>query len=322
MTKKNIMMIIGVTVFATLLWRLDMRLAWQTIKQADLFQMMVTVSLVAFSQWLTFQKWVLMDKATNAGHKASIKTIFSSITVAGMVTPARSGDLIASMAWKEIKGKVLAWSVFHRVSEGLVTIVISFSVLGLFFKSFYRGADWIFAFIVFGTLLSCIFIALHQAIGRAFFRFIKQILKKAETYKVVKKLLSFEEEIKHHFDLFHETLATFKRKKVLSYLVSMTLINRFTIVAFNVMLFRALGVHFPLINVLGVLAAAWVGSFLAPTPNGIGIGDVAPSLMMIHYGLHNEAGAYILISRLFDIAILLFWGYQFYSSSNALQQKV
>ena len=233
-----------------------------------------------------------------------------------MVAPARVGDVLVSLTWKKMQGRILAWSIFHRISEGLTTIALSFFVLGIFFHSRYEQAQWVGGIIFFAVILAGIFLVLNERAGRRFFQILKKILNLFQQIPLASKILSFEENLKQQFEIFYQTMAKFQSRHTLSLLILITLSGRVLIVLVNMMLLRALGVDLPALNVLGILAATWVGSFLSPTPSGIGVGDLAPSFMLSHYGYQESAGAYIILNRFIDFSLISFWSMMFASTSR------
>ena len=75
----------------------------------------------------------------------------------------------------------------------------------------------------------------------------------------------------------------------------------------NIFLFQAFGIAVSPFQVLGILAVTWVSCFVSPSPNGIGIADLAPSFLLSSMGYRDYAGGFITVNRSIDVAIILFW---------------
>ncbi len=298
---------LGLAIFAVLLWSLDLRQSLHKLSHLHYGWFFLGLGLMALTQYVGYFKWKVMYGATMIDTHQPLLPIFTSVLVTGMLTPARTGDVLASLAWKQMQGKVLAWSIFHRISEGVTTLVLCFLVLGFVFRSYFSHLRWVWMTVFLGGVILGILIVFSPSAGHWFFKNLKRILMKLKHFPFVLQILSFEEKIKNQLELFYETMGQFRKRHVLTLLVIITLGNRCVIIAANMALLRSLGVDLPPVSVLGILAATWMGSFFSPTPNGIGIGDVPPSLLLSRYGFADSAGAYILINRFIDILIIFFW---------------
>jgi len=269
------------------------------------------LAVFVVNQAVGYQKWNVMYLSSMEDRTQPLFPIFCSVLVLGMLTPARAGDILASLTWKKLQGKVLAWSLFHRISEGLTTIFLSFLVLGLFFGSYYEESRWKAGMFLVGLVLIGIAFVLNERAGRTVFRFLRALLFRFKNFHWASRFLSWEERVKYHFELFHQTMARFRRSHTLGLLVFITFAGRGLIIIVNMCILRSLGVDLTVLEILGILAATWVSSFLAPTPGGIGIGDIAPSMILTHFGYEGSAGAFILINRILEIIMIAFWSTAF-----------
>lgn len=298
---------IGIIIFAGLLWHLDFLKNWKLLLETNVLWLVISLALLALHQYCSYAKWKLMYNATGSHENQPLLPVYASVFVSGMVTPARSGDVIASLSWRGIQGKVLACSIFNRISEGFLTIVISLSVLGFFFQSYGERVRWSFMVFVIAAIASLLIFVFNRACGMFFFKTFRGALQKGSANAFIKKLLSFEEKVEEQIGFFYDTMEQFRKKHVLAGLISFTLLNRVITITVNLTLLYALGVFLPWTQVLGILAATWVSVFLSPVPGGIGIGDVAPSLILSSLGYQAQAANFIFVNRLLDFALIFFW---------------
>lgn len=298
---------IGVLIFAGILWHLDFFRNWHLLLQTNPGWLLLSLALLALHQFCSYSKWKLMYRSTGSHENQPLLPVYASVLVSGMITPARSGDVIASLSWRGIQGKVLACSIFNRISEGLLTIAISLCVLGFFFQSYGERVRWSFMAFVVTAIAGLIIFVFNRACGLFAFRIARTILQKGAGHAFIRKLLTYEEKIEAQIGFFYETMEQFRSRHVLTGLIAFTFLNRAITILVNMTLLYALGVFLPWTQVLGILAATWVSVFLSPVPGGFGIGDVAPSMILSNLGYPSQAANFIFINRVLDFALIFFW---------------
>lgn len=301
----------GLAVFVALLGYLDIGKSLGKIAHLNLKYFLIVVCLMAVQQYLGYVKWRVMYHASIENHRQPLLPVYASVLVGSMITPGRSGDILVSLSWRSIQGKVLAWSIFHRISEGSVTIIISLAIFGFFFNSYFESFRWPYVLVFLFLAVLAIFISLNRKAGMSFLKSCRDILLKFRGLILVARILKYEERIKRQMKFYYDTMAQFKSKHVLVLLIFITLLNRGVIIFLNGMILASLGVFVPWMIILGILASIWIGVFLAPTPGGLGIGDIAPSLILSGVGFKEYAGGFILLNRLIEASIILFWSFVF-----------
>lgn len=303
--KGFIALLIGLGIFAALLWQLDFFSHWKELGNINLFWLAASLAIMTLHQFSAYLKWKVMYDATGA--QQPLLPVYASVLVGGMVTPARSGDVIASLGWKGIQGKVLACAIFNRISEGVMTIILSLFILGLFFQSAVANLKWFFIAGVFSLVTLMVIFVFNRSWGMAFFHAFRKILQKFKERALIAKLLNYEKKIEDQIEFFYETMDQFRKKHALTKLVLFTFWNRSLVIFMNTAMLQALGVTLPWTKVLGILAATWVSMFLSPVPGGFGVGDVAPGLMLVSFGYKSQAGNFIVINHILDFVIIFLW---------------
>ncbi len=314
---KVLWFVLGAAIFFILLYCLDIKQSIDKLKGLDIGWFSAACFLMMMTQVLNYWKWVTMYRASAEPADPPLLPILSSIVVCGSITPVRSGDIFASLAWSKIQGRVLAWSVFNRISEGLTTFVFSLFIMLILFSESVSGISW-FGIIIFLTLGSfCIAITFHRGFGFRFLGLAKKILARYPQNKIAAKILSYESALESQMEIFYKTMNTFKSHRVGWKLITIIWLNRVLIILVNKAILASLGVFISWTAVLGILAATWFSCFFSPTPSGIGIGDIAPGVILTGMGFQDYAGGYIVLNRLFDVAIILMWSFLWLFSVRA-----
>ena len=307
--KKRFLALFGAAVFAILVWKLDLRLAAEKIANVAPSTLLFSIGLFGLGQFLGFLKYVTMKKKTLPEGRLSIAQVYSSIFVTGMLMPARSGDLIASLAWRSYQGRLLAWSILNRILEGGMTILTALAVLGFFFSGVFSGFRTP-AFLLFSVAAGFgIFAVFRRSWGLAVMRAFKRLLVRFESFPIAAQLLAAEKKIAEQVHLFYDTLSEMKAGKCLVVLILLTALARLCTVMANFYLLHALGADLRLGTVVGILAVTWISCFFSLTPNGIGISDLPPSLMLGTLGYGEFAGGFVIMSRCLELVIMAFWAF-------------
>ncbi|MBN1687616.1 MAG: flippase-like domain-containing protein [Candidatus Omnitrophica bacterium] len=305
---------LGLLIFVILLWKLDFARHWEILLDLHPSWFLIAVVLFVLSQFLIYLKWKIMYSATMDRGSQPLLPIFSSIVVCGMLSPARSGDIIVSLGWRRIQGKVLAWSIFNRITEGGTTLVLSLFILGVFFSSYLASTYWILMAVILFLISLIVFLSFHQKSGLIICSWVKGFLQRFNGIAIIDRLFKYEEAIERHVVLFYQTMEIFRARRVLVLLIGVTLVKRATVIVMAMAILMAIGVRLPLLTVLGILAAMWMSVILSPVPGGIGIGDIAPGLILSILGFQAQAGPYIVLNRFFELMMVLFWGMMWWGS--------
>lgn len=316
LNKRVVLLGLGLVIFALLLWKLDVRQSWGKISEANPKYLVLGIAFMGLTQLAGFLKWKIMHRVSMK-EEQPLLPIYASVVVGGMVTPARSGEMIASLAWAKMQGKILAWALVSRILEGALTLVLSFFVLGVFFKANFSQFQWPAVALCAVIIVALIWIIFHRATGLGIFHVFRNLLVKIRALPFIEKLLSFEQKAEEQLEKFYDTTGIFKQKHVMVALIGTTLLSRFFLVLANLFLLASLGLMLSWMSVLGILAVTWVSGFFAPTPNGIGLGDIAPSLLMSYMGYQEFAGGYIVMNRSIEMLILFVWACIWFSVTRS-----
>lgn len=304
--KKYWMIIIGVVVFAVLLFRFDIGRSYETLAGVHPLLLLASIACAGAGQLLAYLKWKFMQKKTGDGSEPVLE-ILSSVVVSGMVSPARSGDLIASLAWPKIQGKVLAWSLFNRITEGLGTLLIAALVFVFAVGSYHVGMQWTALGVIFLAAVLVIAVIFNENFGLFFLGASISFLRNRRQSKAVKKILDYELKIREQLKFFYQVMSGLKTWDGTILFSGMICFSRFFTIASNYYLVRALGMDLTAREILMLLSISWLSFFASPTPNGIGVGDVPPSLYLNSLGYEAYIGGYLILNRTLEFLILATW---------------
>ncbi len=320
-SKKLLGFLIGAAILAVLLWHLDFRQIGDKLQNLDPILFFISIFWIIAGQFLGYAKWVLMKRKTLKDAPVPLLAIYSSVFVTGMVTPARTGDLLASFAWPAYQGRMLAWAILNRILEGSMTIVLALLVLGFFFTSALEGMRWGGLLLFSGFAVCGVILIFNRKWGIQFFEKVRQFLRQRESVGWARRFLKFEMHIEEQVKVFYDTLDEMKKAHALMALIFLTLLARVCTVVSNYFLLHSLGVFLNWPDLFGILAVTWVAGFFAPTPNGIGIGDLPPSLLLAHLGYQAYAGSFILMNRLLEAAVTFAWGLIGFRAGHLLKKS-
>lgn len=306
-SKKALGLLVGFLILFLLLWHLDFKEIAQKLSHMNPALFAAAIFWIAMGQLAGYAKWLVMKQKTHPDVQMPMAKIYSSVFVTGMVTPARAGDLLASFAWPAYQGTILAWSILNRIFEGGMTIVLALVVLGFFFSRTLEGLHWS-GLLVFTAIAVCgITLVFSRKFGSFVFDIAKKLLRKWERFGWTRRILNFENHIEAQMKIFYDTLDEMKKAHALTQLLFLTLLARFCTIFSNYILLHSLGAYLRWQDLLGILAVTWVSGFFAPTPNGIGIGDLPPSLLLAHLGYQAFAGSFVVMNRLLEAVITAVW---------------
>lgn len=306
-SKKAIAFSIGILFLIALLWKLDFTQIADKIRNMDIRLFAVSLFWIVLGQFAGYSKWWVMKWKTLPEKQMPLAAVYSSVYVTGMITPARTGDLLASFAWPSYQGNILAWSILNRILEGGMTLIVALLVLGLFFSSTLEGFRWSGLLIFSVFTVAGVLLIFNRKFGIWILGGIKSFLRKNQQRAWASKLLKFETHAEEQMRVFYDTLDEMRKAHALVFVILLTVAARFCTVFSNYYSLHALGAHLGFRETMGILALTWVSGFFAPTPNGLGIGDLPPSLLLSHMGYQAYAGSFVLINRLLEVLLMLGW---------------
>jgi uncharacterized protein (TIRG00374 family) len=72
-------------------------------------------------------------------------------------------------------------------------------------------------------------------------------------------------------------------------------------------LFLSVGMEVPFKIILAVMVLSAIGSFISPTPGGIGLGDIPPVYFLFINGYYENVGAFLLLGRVAVYVVAFGW---------------
>lgn len=120
---------------------------------------------------------------------------------------------------------------------------------------------------------------------------------KMENIGFFKRILNLEERIIEEVGHFYKSTKYLFSWQTILTLVLFSCFHWAIMVFANWALFISVGSEVPLHIILASMILNAIGSFISPTPGGIGLGDIPPVYFLYINGYRENVGAYLLLGR-------------------------
>lgn len=308
--KDRLWFILGGGVFLLLLIQIGLRETFLALKSVNLLYLLVSVGLIVIGQqFVPFLKWVIMCRKTgmNLGLK-EVLFISSSILIGGIITPGRTGEFVTALFLRETKGKLSSIVLFSRVIESSITLLIAIFVFGVLFRNFLPSKSWIYIGVTLGIILLFLYgIATKERFGIFILSQGKRLLICLRRIQFFQRILNLEEKIGREVGHFYQSMKSLFFWRTVLGLVFLTCITWVVVTYANWSLFLSVGMDVPFNIIVGMMVLSAIGSFISPTPGGIGLGDVPPILFLFVHGYRDHVGAFLLLGRLVVFIVAFGW---------------
>lgn len=295
----RVLLRIGITLalLALLAWRIDVREAARTLREANYLYVIPGLALFGVAKLLVAHRWRLMLPESERLPLAPMFGVLLVSNLANNVLPARIGDLIRVQVPAQRFGLSrarLAATVF--ATESLLD-GIAFAVLGLVglalidLNGFPTGVFWGLLGLVSGGLIAVIPLA-HLKLQEGWTRrgFIPRLPERAR--------LAVEESVPHFID----GLAVFRDPRMGTRAIALSFAIWMSEVAMFALFGRAFGVALSLPAWMLITVAANMISSVPVTPSNIGAYEVAVAELVKALGIATgPAGAFAIASHVINI---------------------
>ena len=307
--KPRLWIILGGGIFLLLLIQIGLKETFFALKSVKLSHLLISVGLIVIGQqFIPFMKWVIMCRKAKMGLKwERILFLSSSILLGGTFTPARTGEFAVALFINETKGNISSIVLFNRVLESSFTLLMTILIFSLFFRKFLPSKSWILIVFVVGVILILYMLVVKESWGIFILSKGKKILTSLRKYKLFQIILNLEERIVAEVSLFYTTMKRLFSLRTVLVLFLFTLTSWVIMMGANWLLFSSVGSHVPFVMIAGVMVLSAIGSYLSPTPGGIGVGDIPPVYFLFINGYRENIGAYILLMRAAVYLVAIGW---------------
>jgi uncharacterized protein (TIRG00374 family) len=234
--------------------------------------------------------------------------ISSSILIGGIITPGRTGEFVTALFLKETKGKMSSFVLFNRVIESSITLLMAFFVFGILFRDYLPSRTWVYIGVTLGLILLFMAGVITQ---KRFGIFIlsqgKKLLIGLRRIKLFQTILNLEERIVKEVEHFYQSMKSLFSWRTVLGLILFTCVTWVVMTYANWNLFMSVGMEVPYRMTLAVMILSAIGSFISPTPGGIGLGDIPPVTFLLLHGYDQNVGAFILLGRVAVYAVAFGW---------------
>lgn len=308
--RERLWLILGGGVFFLLLLQIGLKETFFALKSVRVVYLLITVGLIIIAQqFIPFIKWVIMCRKTEMGlNTEEILSLSSSIIAGGIITPGRSGEFVTALFVKKTKGKVSSMVFLNRVIESSITLLITIFIFGVLFRKFLTLKSWISVGAALGVALSLLYIfATKERVGIYMLLMGKKLLMTLERVKLFQMILKLEDKIVKEVEHFYLSMKSLLSWQIILGLALLTCFIWALMVIANWTLFQSVGMEVPVTIILGVMVLSAIGSFISPTPGGIGLGDIPPVYFLFANGYQKNVGAFILLGRVTVYAVAFGW---------------
>ena len=307
--KPRLWIILGGGIFLLLLLHIGLKETFSALKSVKLSHLLVSTGLIVIGQqFIPFIKWVIMCHNAKMGLKLKrVLFLSSSILLGGTFTPARTGEFAVALFINETKGNISSIVLFNRVLESSFTLLMTILIFSLFFRNFLPSESWMLIGFVLGVILILYMVVVKESWGIFILSKGKKVLSSLKKYKPVQIILNLEERIVTEVSLFYTTMKRLFSPRAVLVLVLFTLTSWVIMMGANWFLFSSVGSHVPFKVIAAVMVLSAIGSYLSPTPGGIGVGDIPPVYFLFINGYRENIGAYILLMRGAVYLVALGW---------------
>lgn len=309
-TRERIWFILGGVIFFLLLLQIGLKETFFTLKNVKIGYLLMAVGLIIIAQqFIPFIKWVIMCRKTEMG--LSLREIFylsSGIIAGGIVTPGRSGEFVTAFFVRKMKGRVSSMVFLNRVVESSITLLISILIFGVLYRNFLTSKSWILIGTSFGIALFLLYVfAMKKKAGIFMLSKGKRFLMVLKKFKVFQMILNLEDRIIREVEHFYTSFKKLLSWQTIPVLVIFTCLTWALMVVANWSIFRSVGSEVPFTIIMGVMVLSAIGSFVSPTPGGIGLGDIPPVYFLFINKYNENVGAFILIGRVASYGVAFGW---------------
>lgn len=308
--RERLWLILGGVVFVLLLLQIGLKETFLALKSVKIGYLLMTVGLIVIAQqFIPFIKWVIMCRKTEMGlNVGGILSLSSRILVGGIITPGRSGEFLTAFFVKEMKGKVSSMVFLNRVVESSITLLIAILIFGVLFRNFLTSKSWIFVGAALGIILFLLYVfATKEKAGIYMLSKGKRFMMVLKRVKLFQMILNLEDKIVREVEHFYISFRSLFSWQTIPVLALCTCFTWALMVVANWTLFRSVGSEVPFTIIIGVMVLSAIGSFISPTPGGIGLGDIPPVYFLFVNGYHENVGAFILLGRVAVYAVAFGW---------------
>jgi uncharacterized protein (TIRG00374 family) len=309
MFKPRLWVILGGGIFLLLLIQIGLKETFSALKSVKPSHLLASVGLIVIGQqFIPFIKWVIMCHKAKMGLKLErILFLSSSILLGGTFTPARTGEFAVAFFINETKGNISSIVLFNRVLESSFTLLMTILIFSLFFRNFLPSKSWILIGLVLGVISILCLLVVKKSWGIFILSKGKKVLIRLKKHKPFQIILNLEEKIVMEVNLFYTTMKRLFSPRVVVVLILFTLTSWVIMMGANRFLFSSVGSYVPFSIIAAVMVLSAIGSYLSPTPGGIGIGDIPPVYFLFINGYRENIGAYILLMRAAVYLVTLGW---------------
>ncbi len=275
---KTFLSFFGIALFIYILFKLNLGLVFQEIKNSDLRFIFLAISLVGFLLITQTLKWHVIARKQKM--KISFIESFKINLISGFygfVTPSKMGTLVRADYLKKYSkdmGKGLANFVIDKILD-IISVFLIFFVFFMNFKEKFSFVPIVFFVLIFVGLILFLFFIFEK-------RWVKPLLKFLLEKFAPKKIV---EKIKINFNSFHDDIP---EKKYFPIFIFLNILNWILTYFITFIVGMAVGVNLNFVYFLAILPISTIISLIPITINGLGTREATLISLFALFGISSE----------------------------------
>ena len=262
----------------------------------------VVASLIRIAKWHMMQSY--LDLSLSFGETSRV---YFDTRVGGLVTPLRGGEVVPALL-SRYKSELLSITLFDRAAEGFRMLVVVLVVLVSLSQhdTLVSLQSAFYATVIFFVLF--VLLLTDRRVPLWFLKKIGWCLDRVKIGKLGQWIGAWMHRLTNGIDRFYDSVRVLWTPGRSLLLLAMTFMAWFFDIFMNLFIFYAVGFPLPIGAVIICVVLFSASNFIAPTPSGLGVGDLVLVTIVNSLGYEGNPGPFLIVSRSLVVA-LTFAGY-------------
>jgi len=275
---KTFLSFFGIALFIYILFKLNLGLVFQEIKNSDLRFIFLAISLVGFLLITQTLKWHIIARKQKM--KIPFIESFKINLISGFygfVTPSKMGTIVRAEYLKKYSkdmGKGLANFVLDKILD-IISVFLIFFVFFMNFKERFSFVPILFFVLIFVGLILFSFLIFKKNLIKPLLKF---LLEKIAPKKIAEK-------VKLNFNSFHDDIP---EKKYFPIFIFLNILNWVLTYFITFIVGMAVGVNLSFVYFLAILPISTIISLIPITINGLGTREATLISLFALFGVGSE----------------------------------
>ncbi|MFH1679605.1 MAG: flippase-like domain-containing protein [Candidatus Eisenbacteria bacterium] len=299
MRKRHLLGLLGLVLFALVLYRLGIRRSLEALLDADRGSFLLAILAFLLSQGVRLVKWGFFHRlgGVPAGH-AAVAHFYFHLKLLGTLTPGRIGEFLPAIGAPAARGSLLSFTAYDRLVESMTTLLFGLAAFVLLLRAKAPAAflpvSLLLLFVIGIAALFCWRNSWMTSVGG----WLERRGARASGGGPSGRLFGFEARVAEGTRELRGSFRTLFRPHAASAALLLTLLAVAADLLFWWFVFRSVGIRLSGGLLVGAVAVFNVTGFFSPTPGGLGISDAAFVIFLRSAGVEGPFGSFLVLLRL------------------------